>query len=432
MDWTILITLVILMVFLMLGGIHIAFALGIVGIIGIYVDLGKNLYCIQSIIWDATSGYTLAVLVYFILMGEVLLVGNISSRLYDSAMRWTNRLPGGILHVNIIGASIFAAVTGVSVATCASLGRIAAVEGNKRGVPIRENLGSLGGGATLGILIPPSIIFILYGILTEQSIGQLFMAGILPGIMMTLIFMTYIAFRSILLPDLIPRDTTRFTWAERFAGLVKVLPIFLLIVVVLGMIYVGWATPNEAGGIGAFFSFLLCLVYREFKWKELWGALERTACITSMIMFLIIGAKIFTYYIANIRLPHLFAQWIINTGFSFPVIFILICIAYIILGMFIDSFSIVILTLPIVYPVISEFKYDPILFGVIVVILIETGLISPPYGINLYVLDGVTGGGHLDDIIKGIIPYFFLLILGIVIVYFLPEIALWLPRKMIS
>lgn len=432
MDWTIVMILVFLMVLLMLSGIHIAFVMGIVGIIGIYIDLGKNLYCIQSIIWDSTSGYTLAVLVYFILMGEVLLVGKISSRLYDSAMRWTNRLPGGILHVNIVGATIFAAVTGVSVATCASLGKIATVEGNKRGVPIRENLGSLAGGATLGILIPPSLIFIIYGILTEQSIGQLFMAGIVPGLMFSLIFMLYIAVRSVHFPQLIPRDEVYYTWTERFSGLVKVLPIFILIFVVLGVIYLGWATPNEAGGIGAFFSIVLCIVYREFKWKELWRALERTACITSMIMFLIIGAKIFTYYIANIRLPHLFAEWIISTGYPFPVIFILICIAYIILGAFIDSFSIVILTLPIVYPVITQFKYDPILFGVIVVILIETGLISPPYGINLYVLDGVTGGGHLDEIIKGVIPFFALLLGGVLIIYFFPEIALWLPRKMIS
>jgi tripartite ATP-independent transporter DctM subunit len=415
----------------MLGGVHIAFTLAMAGILGTYIAFDGNLYPIQMIIWDNTSGFTLAVLIYFILMGEILLAGNVSTRLYDGALLWTNRLPGSILQVNIIGSTIFAAVTGVSAACAATLGRIAYVEGSKRNIPIGLNLGSLAGGATLGILIPPSIILIIYGILAEQSIGQLFMAGVLPGLMMAIIFMVYIAIRCIINRKLISAEQIRYSWRDRFMALVRMMPIFSIIIVVLSTIYFGWATPNEAGGIGAFFSFLLCLAYRDLKWKELWEALARTARITSMIMFLIIGAKIVTYFIANIGIPQLFTNWIVASGFSKTTVLVLICIAYVFLGMFIDSFSIIILTLPIVFPVIVEMQFDPILFGIIVVLLIETGLITPPYGINLYILDGVAGGGQLEEIIKGSFPFFILLLFGIVILFLFPEIALWLPRTML-
>ena len=316
--------------------------------------------------------------------------------------------------------------------TAATLGRIAYAEGQKRKYSIKLTMGSMAGGATLGILIPPSIIMIIYGVITENSIGKLFMGGAFPGLILSGMFLLYTGFTCWRNPELAPPDETRYTWRQKLAGVWLITPLLLIIALVLGVIYLGIATPNEAGAVGALMALVLGLSYRTLSSKDLYQALLRTARITAMVMFLIIGASLITNVLAHSGLTRAMVAWITASGLSWTVVFLIVCLFYIILGCFFDSFSVLILTLPFIYPLVMTFGVDPIWFGIIVTILIETGLITPPFGINLYVLDGVVGGGHMGEIIRGAIPFLIMLLIGIALVTLFPQIALWLPSQMIG
>jgi len=267
-------------------------------------------------------------------------------------------------------------------------------------------------------------------VLAEQSIGKLFMAGMIPGICMALLFMLYIAVYSLKNPRMLPREEVTYTWRERLMGLVKIGPMLLLIICVLAPIYLGLATPNEAGAVGAVAALILGVAYRGLTLRKIWHALMGTARLNGMIIFLLIGARLMTWVFANKGITGQVVDWVTGLGLPFYLIFASICLLYIILGCFFDGFSVLFLTVPIIFPITLALGIDPILFGVVVTMLIETALISPPFGINLYVLDGVTGGGHIEEIIRGIVPFFFLLLVGIVLVMAFPMLALWLPAQM--
>lgn len=427
----ILVIMIAALVVLMGAGFHVAFCMATAGILGLFFLFEGNLFAVRILIWQATNSDTLMVIAFFVLMGEVLLEAKLSGRLYEGANRWVGRLPGSLLHVNIVAATIFAACTGSSTSTAATLGRLANEEGRKRKYSIRMNLGSMAGAATLGILIPPSVILILYGVITENSIGQLYMAGFFPGLMLSFLFMFYTALTCLRRPELAPLSEIRYTWWQKLAGLWLVTPMLIIIFTVLGVIYLGVATPNEAGAGGALMSIVLGFAYRTLSRRDLVNALGRTAQITSMVLFLIIGAGMITNVLANSGAILRMIEWVKASGLGWNVVLVGICVLYLILGCFFDSFSILILTLPFVYPLVVSYNFDPILFGIVVTILIETGLITPPYGINLYVLDGVAGGGQMGEIIRGAFPYFLILLVGIALVILFPKLALWLPSTMI-
>jgi len=426
--WVVPVALSIMGVLLVVG-FPVAFSLGAAGIFGAFIGFDGNLYILRTEMWNNLSSSVLSVVIFFVMIGELLGESRLSDQLYESAHRWLSRTPGGILHTNVIAATIFAACTGVSAASAAALGKIAHKAGNRLGYSVKLNMGAMAAGATLGILIPPSIIMIIYGVVTENSIGQLFMAGIFPGLSLSGLFMAYIAFYSWRHPEEVPRGE-KYTLRQKFSGLPYVLPIAALILVILGSIYGGFATPNEAGAVGALFVLLLGLVYRRLSVRRVGNALARTARITAMVLFLIIGANLLSLVMAHSGLSPRMVNAIKAAGLSWGMLFLIISVIYIVLGCFFDSYSVLLLTLPFLYPVVEALGVDGVLFGIMVTILIETGLITPPLGINLYVLDGVVGGGRIDEIIRGIIPFFFILCLFLVVLFFFPQIALWLPSTM--
>jgi len=419
------------MVLLLLCGVPVAFSLGAAGVIGVFFGFHGNFQIVGQVIWNTLDSWTLCVIVFYVLMGELLMESGLSEQLFDGIGRWVGQVRGSILYSNILASTIFAAMSGSSMAAAASLGGIAFAEGNKRGYSVKLSLGSMAGGATLGILIPPSIIMIVYGVICEQSIGELFMAGLVPGILLSFLFMCYITFYCRRHPEETPRDETRYTWQQRLNGIGLVLPMFSVILIVLGSIYLGLATPNEAGAIGALLALVLGFAYRRLSWRRVLDALVRTAKITSAtVVFLIVGASLIAAVLSHSGLTLSIGEWIKSSGITWTQLFPLICLIYLALGCFFDSFSCMVLTLPVVFPIVKALGVNPILFGVIVTILIEAGLITPPFGINLFVLDGVAGGGHVEEIVRGAIPYLLLLIAGVILVMFFPELALWLPRSM--
>lgn len=426
--WVVPVALSIMCV-LMLVGFPIPFCLGAGAIFGAFFGFGGNLYLLRIVMWNNLSSSVLPAVIFFLLMGELFSESRLSDQLYDNAYRWLSRIPGGILHTNVVAATIFAACTGISAAVAAALGKIAHEAGSRLGYSVKLNMGALAAGATLGILIPPSLIMIIYGVITENSIGQLFIAGIFPGLCLSGLFMAYIAFFSWRHPEQVPRGE-KFTLQQKISGLPQILPIVALILVILGSIYRGFATPNEAGAVGALFALLLGLAYRRLSVRRVGNALARTARITAMVLYLIIGANLISLVMAHSGLSLRMVNALKAAGLTWGTLFIIICIIYIILGCFFDSFSVLLLTLPFLYPMVKDLGVDGILFGIMVTILIETGLITPPVGINLFVLDGVVGGGRIDEIVRGIIPFFFILCLFLVVLFFFPQIALWLPSTM--
>jgi C4-dicarboxylate transporter, DctM subunit len=421
--------ILVLMCLLLIAGLPIPFCLGLSGLIGAMIGFHGNLYAIKTLMWNKLDDFVIAVIIFFLIMGELLSESELSSDMYEGANRWLGPFPGGILHTNVIAATIFAACTGVSGASAAVLGKIAYNAGNKLGYSIKLNMGSIAAGASLAILIPPSVIMILYGVVAEVSIGTLFIAGVIPGLCTSGLFMLYIAFHSWRHPSEAPRGKG-YDFREKLAGLRMMLPVLALMAVVLGSMYGGFTTATEAGAMGAVFALVIGLIYRRLDWPKIRRALMNTARVTSMVMFLIIGATSISGVLAHSGLSMRIVEFITSSGISWGWFYLIICVLYIILGCFFDSYSILLLTLPFIYPVIKELGVNGVLFGVMVTILIETGLITPPFGINLFILDGVVGGGHMHEIIAGMVPFLLILFFMLGVLFFFPELALWLPSTM--
>lgn len=416
---------------LLFSGFYIVVAVGLAATLAFYFGFEGNISQIQMVVWNTANSSVLAAAALFIFLGEILMRCRLSDRLYSAAIPWVSWLPGGLLHVNIVGCTIFAACSGSSSATAASLGVIANKEMKVRGYHPRLGLSSIAGGATLGILIPPSIPMILYAFFTEASIGRLFIAGVVPGIILSLTFIGWNVFAAIRNPDMVPRER-KYSWRERIVAAKDFGPIVMVIMGMLGGIYFGVITPNEAAAFGSTISILLAIMYREFTLSRLWMAMKDTAVITSFILILMVSGSMVAYYMAHSGL----AAYLVETVGGLPLpafaIFGLIAIIYIVMGCFIDSYSIIVLTVPISFPLMMALGYDPVWFGIVVVILIEIGLITPPYGINLFVLDGIAGGGYYNTIVRGVLPYLVILIMGLILIYVVPQIALWLPSMMMG
>jgi tripartite ATP-independent transporter DctM subunit len=419
-----------LLLFLLGSGVWVALSMVAVSAIGMMLFTSRPVGdAMATTIWGTSSSWSLTALPLFVWMGEILFRTKLSENLFNGLSPWLSRLPGGLIHVNVVGCALFAAISGSSAATVATVGKMSIPELRKRKYPEKLLLGSLAGSGTLGLLIPPSIILIIYGVTIEDSIAKLFMAGILPGIMIALIFMSYVIIWSILNKNLMPKNLQNFSFSQKLKGSKKLFPVILLIASIIGSIYTGIATATEAASLGVVGALILSWFQQTLNKKtfnlSLLGA-TKTSC---MIAFILAGSTFLSLAMGFTGLPRNLAIWINNMNLSpFMLIFIL-TIFYIILGMFLDGISAVVLTMAIIEPMIRQAGFDMIWFGIYLVIVVEMAQITPPVGFNLFVLQGLANR-DMAFIAKSAFPLFLLMILAVIIIIIFPEIALWLPNKM--
>jgi len=421
----------ILLIFL---GTGIWVALSMVGVsaIGMLLFTSRPVGdAMATTIWGTSSSWTLTALPLFVWMGEILFRTKLSENLFKGLAPWLSRLPGGLIHVNVVGCALFAAISGSSAATVATVGKMSIPELRKRNYPEKLLLGSLAGSGTLGLLIPPSIILIIYGVTVQESIAKLFIAGIIPGIMLAIFFMLYVIGWSMLNKNSMPKMDETFSFSQKIKQSGQLIPVIVLIVAVIGSIYVGIATATEAASLGVVGALILSLFQKSLN-KEtfklsLLGA-TKTSC---MIAFILAGSAFLSLAMGFTGLPRNLAIWINEMELSPYVLIMVLTIFYIILGMFLDGISAVVLTMAIIEPMIRQAGFDMIWFGVFLVIVVEMAQITPPVGFNLFVLQGMAGK-DMGFIARSAFPLFLLMILAVVVIIIFPEIALWLPQQMIQ
>ncbi|MDD2316181.1 MAG: TRAP transporter large permease [Desulfobacterales bacterium] len=406
----------------------VGFLMALIGFVGFgfLVSFEASLNLIARDVFAVFGSYNLTVIPLFVFMGQIAFHSGISARLFDTAYKFMGHLPGGLAIATVWACAAFSAICGSTNATAATMAAATLPEMKRYNYKAGLATGVVAAGGSLGILIPPSVIFIVYGIMTEQSIGKLFIAGIIPGILLTLLFIATIVIWVMLKPDLAPR-AQRATFREMIASLSGLVETLLLFLLVMGGLFAGFFTPTEAGGIGAFGTLALAVIKRNLTWKGFIAALFETTRISCMILVIVAGATIFGHFLAVSRIPFDIANWI--SGFDLPpyVIMFFIILVYLVGGCFIDALALIMLTVPIFYPVITHFGYDPIWFGVIIVLITQIGIITPPVGINVYVVNGVARDVPLEVIFKGVVPFLIALIIGTFLLIPFPQIALYLP-----
>ena len=380
-------------------------------------------------IWGSSSSWTLTALPLFIWMGEILFRTRLSSDMFRGLAPWMQSLPGRLLHTNVVGCAIFAAVSGSSAATCATIGKMSLPELKKRGYPDGISIGSLAGAGTLGLLIPPSIIMIVYGVSADVSIAQLFIAGILPGIMLALLFSGYLVFWALRNPGLVPPADAHMTFGEKVRESRHLIPVILLIIAVLGSIYSGIATATEAAAVGVLGSLVISAVQGSLTWRTFTESLMGGTRLYCMIALILAGAAFLTLSMGYIGLPRHLAEWIAAMGLTPFQLLAALMLFYILLGCFLDGISMVVLTIGVVLPTIQKAGIDPLWFGIFVVLVVEMAQITPPVGFNLFVLQGMTRR-DIGWIAKVTLPFFFLMIVAVALIYFFPWIVTALPQQM--
>ena len=411
-------------------GTWIFVALLMVGITSLTVLLDFPLDRVGSIMkgtmWRTASTWELAAIPMFVFMGEIMFRTDISDRLFRGLSPWTSLLPGKLLHCNVAGCTLFAAVSGSSTATTATVGKITMAELERRGYDSRISTGSLAGAGSLGLMIPPSISMIIYGVLAEQSITGLFAAGILPGLLISGLYSGYIFYRAIASHVTGTEDDTSYRPVDFAKSLLDLAPILVLMFIILGGIYSGVVTPSEAAALGFAASVVLVILLGQFSWKVFIEALTGATRITCMVVTILVAASFMSSTMAYLHVPQEVAKLLATMNLGPIGIIVLVGLFYIILGMFLDGLSIMVMTLPITLPIVVAAGWDPIWFGVFLIIMIELGLITPPIGFNLFVLQGITGK-PIGEIAKGAFPFFLLMLAAAVIIAVFPQIALWLP-----
>jgi tripartite ATP-independent transporter DctM subunit len=418
-----------LLLFLFMLRVHIAFAMALVGCIGyaflISFEAGSKI--LVRDIFEQFYSYPLTVIPSFVLMGCYAFASGISERLYKAANSWLGQLSGGLTLATIIACAAFAAICGSTSATVATMGKIALPEMRKYNYTDSLSTGSIASSATLGILIPPSTIFIVYGILTEQSIGQLFVAGIVPGLILTLLFALTVLVICYFRPHLGPPGTAK-SWSEKFRSLSGIIEALILFFLTIGGLFLGWFTPTQAGSIGAAGAILIGILRGRLSWKNFVSATIDGLQISCMILWLIAGATVFGHFMTISRIPLVLVEWVQNLPFSPNIIMIFLCLLYFVGGCFIDAMALIVLTIPFVFPVVLELGFDPIWFGVIIVLVSGIGVISPPVGVNAYVIKGIAPEINLGTIFKGISYFILPIILCIALLIVWPEVALIIPH----
>ena len=421
-----------LMLALLAGGVWIGLALMAIGILGMLGFTPRAPGDGMAVaIWSHGSSWTLTALPLFLWMGEILFRTKLSEDMFKGLSPWLERLPGRLLHTNIIGCTLFAAVSGSSAATCATIGKIALPELERRGYPESMALGTLAGAGTLGLLIPPSIIMIVYGVAADVSISKLFIGGVLPGILLATLFMGWVVVWSLMNPDKIPAADLKTTFVEKLVASKNLIPVILLISGVLGSIYSGIATATEAAAIGVIGSLIIAASQRTLNRRSFFGALMGATRLYCMIALILAGSAFLTLAMGYIGLPRHLAEWIGALGLSPAMLLVALAIFYILLGCFLDGISIVVLTMAVLMPTIQSAGIDPLWFGIFVVVVVEMAQVTPPVGFNLFVLQGLTGR-DMTVIARYALPYFLLMVVAVVLLYTFPGLVTWLPGHMIG
>ena len=415
----------------LIARLPVGMALLVVGFAGIWAISGQRaaIATMSSETFSSVSAYSLSIIPLFVLMGNVAGAAGYSQRLYEAANSWVGRFRGGLASATVVGCASFAAVSGSSVATAVTIGRVALPEMKRFGYADGLSTGAVAAGGTLGILIPPSTGFVLYAVLTEESIGKLFIAGILPGVLLSLLFVITIMLVTSIKPDQGPAGP-RTSGRDKLLAIWGSLPLLGVIFASIGGIYLGVFTPVEAAGIGAALVMLLALGSRRLSVRHIPAILLDTVTMTAMLYLIIIGAHVFGPFLALTHIPAILATFLQELGLGPYGTLLLILVGYIILGMFFDGLAMLVVTLPVVYPIVTGLGFDPIWFGVIAVIVIEMGLITPPVGINVFVVKGVADGVPMATIFRGVSPFWCAMAVCLLLLVVFPEIALYLPSQM--
>ena len=412
------------------AGVWIALSLLGVGWIGLAffgsVPIEKSL---ATSMWQTSASWTLAALPLFIWMGEILFRARLSEILFRGIAPWVNWLPGRLMHVNVLGCGIFAAICGSSAATVATIGRMSLPELQRNGYDRTLSVGSLAGSGTLGLLIPPSIIMIVYGVAADVSIVRLFLAGVLPGVMLIVLFMGYLAFMAIIRPEVSPRHVDRMSLREKFARSGGLVPVAALILAVVGSIYLGIATATEAAAGGVIGALILAAWTRSLNRKMFFESLLSATTLSCMIFFILAGAAFLTTSLAYTGLPKALAAWIGGMDLNPYALIAALCVLYVVLGCFIEGISMIVLTATVVLPLVSAVGFDLVWFGIFIIIVVEMAQITPPLGFNLFVIQGLTGL-NIFAVARAALPFFMLLLAGALLLTIFPEIATWLPSTM--
>ncbi|MFT5700187.1 MAG: C4-dicarboxylate transporter DctM subunit [Desulforhopalus sp.] len=429
-EITLTLVLLLFLFFLLASGVWVAFSLMAVGMAALALfseaPIGEVM---ATTVWGASNSWALAALPLFIWMGEILFRSKLSEDMFSGLSPWLTHLPGRLLHVNILGCGIFAAVSGSSAATAATIGKMSIPELSRRGYPESMMLGTLAGSATLGLLIPPSIILIVYGVATEQSIARLFIAGVLPGLMLVTLFIGYVIVWSLLHKDQIPAGEENFTFAEKINASKSLIPVLLLILGVIGSIYSGIASPTDAAAVGVVLALVLSWYTGSLTKKNFLDSLMGATKTSSMIAFILAGAAFLTVAMGFTGIPKVLATWIGAMELSPYALLFALTLFFIVMGCFLDGISVVVLTTSVIMPMVDQAGIDPLWFGIFVVIVVEMAQITPPVGFNLFVIQGLTG----VDILKvalAALPFFLLLLLGLGLIVIFPQIVTVLPDMM--
>ncbi|TVQ29422.1 MAG: TRAP transporter large permease subunit [Geminicoccaceae bacterium] len=420
------------MALLLASGIWVAISLTAVGFVALYffspAPAGSLL---ASTVWDASWNWALTALPLFIWMGEILFRTRLSEDMFKGLSPIVGRLPGGLLHVNVLGCGVMAAVSGSSAVTCATVGRMTVPELKRRGYDERLTIGTLAGSGTLGLLIPPSIMLIVYGVIAQQSISRLFIAGVVPGLMMIALFMIYVAIRAKLNPSLAPPFEERLSFGEKLVRLRLLLPVLFLVVAVIGSIYGGYATPTEAATMGVIGALVLAAWSRSLNWASFMASLMGAVRTSCMIAFILAGAAFLSIAMGFTGVPRVIAAYVNTWNLSPTELLVVLTLLFIVLGCFLDGISMMVLTAAVVLPMVRDAGIDLIWFGIFTVLVVEMAQITPPVGFNLFVLQALTGRDILQ-VTRASMPFFFLMLLGIVIITAFPQIVMWPVQMMIS
>ena len=427
-----------LMVFLVIVGVRVAFAAALTGILGLLTiqaqklgfekGLLVTLKLVGTIPHSKAATYSLSLIPTFILIGYLAYYAGLTKSLFEAAKRWVGWVPGGLGVATVFATAGFAAVSGASVATSAVFARIAIPEMLKVGYDKRFAAGVVAAGGTLASLIPPSAVLVIYAIIVEQSVGQLLLAGFLPGLVSALIYAGLVMGLALIRPEIGPR-IGGFSWGQRFQSIPGALPIFAVVFIIIYSIYFGWGTPTEAGALGAFVVLVMAIA-KGMRWKNLSSALLESAKLTVMIFSIIWGVLVYVRFLGYAGLPEAFSEWVGSLDQPRLITLLMILAAYAILGMFMDAIGMLLLTLPVVYPAVIALGYDPIWFGIIVVKMAELCLITPPIGLNCFVVAGVRPDISVQDVFRGATPFFVADVATVAVLIAFPEIVLWLPSLM--
>jgi C4-dicarboxylate transporter, DctM subunit len=414
-------------------GLPVAAVLAGLGVAGGLAALGTRMVnSLGNVIWGVQNENLLTAIPLFILLGEILLRSGLADRMYAALSAWLARLPGGLLHSNIGGCALFAATCGSSVATAATIGTVALPALEQRGYILSKSLGSIAAGGTLGILIPPSIAMLIYGSLTNNSVGKLFIAGIIPGILLSASFMLYIAVSELLIGGKQKQEKS-LSLREKLRFSKDLISPFVIFGVVMGSLYLGLATPTESASLGVVIALVLARLFGRLDWEALLHCFRQTAILTGTIILIICGAFILNVTLSLLGVPQKMTQLIAALSIEPFTLFVILLVFYLILGCFLEVLSMQVTTIPIVYPIATAVGIDPIWLGVFIVLMSELAMITPPVGMNLYVVQSIrTDGGPINDVIRGVIPYVLIMIAFTFFIWVVPEVVLWLPRSMVG